>query len=70
MIVPAATPPAIVAKLNTVVNQALKDQGVIDKLAVQGITAEGSTPEQLSALITSETKRWGDVIRQAGIKIE
>jgi tripartite-type tricarboxylate transporter receptor subunit TctC len=70
MIVPAATPPAIIAKLNTVVNQALKDQGVIDKLALQGITAEGSTPEALAALIASETKRWGDVIRQAGIKIE
>lgn len=70
MIVPAKTPPAIVAKLNAAANQALKDQGVIDKLALQGITAEGSTPEQLADLIAAETKRWGDVIRQAGITIE
>jgi tripartite-type tricarboxylate transporter receptor subunit TctC len=70
MIAPAATPPAILAKLNTVANQALKDQGVIDKLALQGISAEGSTPEALAALIASETKRWGDVIRQADIKLD
>jgi tripartite-type tricarboxylate transporter receptor subunit TctC len=70
MIAPAATPPAILAKLNTAVNQALKDEGVIGKLQLQGITAEGSTPQVLADLIAAETKRWGDVIRQAGIKLD
>jgi tripartite-type tricarboxylate transporter receptor subunit TctC len=70
MIAPAATPPAILAKLNTAVNQALKDEGVIGKLQLQGITAEGSTPQVLADLIAAETKRWGDLIRQAGIKLD
>lgn len=69
-IAPAATPPAILAKLNKATNEALKDKGVIDKLALQGANVEGSTPEQLAALIASETKRWGDVIKQANLKLE
>ena len=49
MIVPAATPPAILAKLNTATNEALKDKGVIDKLCAAGRPLlEGSTPEQLA----------------------
>ena len=69
-IAPAATPPAILEKLNKATNEALKDKGVIDKLALQGANVEGSTPEQLAALIASETKRWGDVIKQANLKLE
>ena len=69
-IAPAATPPAILAKLNKATNEALMDKGVIDKLALQGANVEGSTPEQLAALIASETKRWGDVIKQADLKLE
>ncbi len=44
-IAPAATPPDVVAKLNKVVNDAAKSKDVIDKLAIQGVDAEGSTPE-------------------------
>lgn len=69
-IAPAATPPAILAKLTKATNEALKDKGVIDKLALQGANVEGSTPEELAALIASETKRWGDVIKQANLKLE
>jgi tripartite-type tricarboxylate transporter receptor subunit TctC len=70
MIAPAATPQAIIAKLNTAVNQALKDEGVIAKLQLQGITAVGSTPQELADTIAAETKKWGDVIQQAGIKLD
>jgi tripartite-type tricarboxylate transporter receptor subunit TctC len=69
-IAPKATPPDIIAKLNAAANQALKDEGVVGKLAQQGVTAEGSTPEALADLIALETKKWGDVIRQAGIKLD
>jgi tripartite-type tricarboxylate transporter receptor subunit TctC len=31
---------------------------------------QGSTPAELQALLTSEIKRWGDVIRAAGIEPE
>src|SRR5476651_384039 len=45
MIAPAGTPPAIVASLNRVANEALSDPGVKAKLAEQGLTVAGDTPE-------------------------
>jgi tripartite-type tricarboxylate transporter receptor subunit TctC len=69
-IAPAATPPDVVAKLNKAANEAAKSKDVIDKLAVQGVDAEGSTPEVFHQLIVDETKKWGDVIRASGVKLD
>jgi tripartite-type tricarboxylate transporter receptor subunit TctC len=69
-IAPAATPPDIIAKLNKVVNDAAKSKDVIDKLAVQGVDAEGSTQEAFAKMLQDETKKWGDVIRATGIKLD
>ncbi len=51
-------------------NEAAKSKDVIDKLAVQGVDAEGSTPEVFAKMIEDETKKWGDVIRATGIKLD
>ncbi len=48
----------------------MKSKDVIEKLAAQGADAEGSTSDDMSKLILSETKKWGDVIRQSGVKLE
>lgn len=70
MIAPAATPPDIIAKLNRAVNEAAKSKDVIDKLAVQGVAAEGSTQEAFAKMLEDETRKWGDVIRATGIKLD
>ena len=70
IIAPAATPPAILAKLNQVINEAAKAKDVIEKLGVQGVDAEGSTQEVFKKMIVDETKKWGDVIRATGIKLD
>jgi tripartite-type tricarboxylate transporter receptor subunit TctC len=70
IIAPAGTPPAILAKLNQVVNEAAKSKDVIEKLGAQGVDAEGSTPEAFKQMIADETKKWGDVIRATGIKLD
>lgn len=70
IIAPAATPPAILAKLNQVINEAAKSKDVIEKLGVQGVDAEGSTQEVFKQMIVDETKKWGDVIRATGIKLD
>jgi len=69
-IAPIATPPDIVAKLNKVVNEAATSKDVIEKLGVQGVDAEGSTQEVFGKMIEDETKKWGDVIRATGIKLD
>jgi tripartite-type tricarboxylate transporter receptor subunit TctC len=67
---PIGTPPDIITKLNKVINEASKSKDVIEKLAVQGVDAEGSTPEAFAKMIEDETKKWGDVIRATGIKLD
>jgi tripartite-type tricarboxylate transporter receptor subunit TctC len=68
MIAPAATPPAIVAALNKITTTALADPAVKEKLADQGLTTVGDTPEQFRAFIASETAKWAKVIKDAGIQ--
>jgi len=70
LIAPIGTPPDVIAKLNKAANEAAKSKDVIEKLAVQGVDAEGSTGEVFGKMIEDETKKWGDVIRATGVKLE
>lgn len=40
------------------------------RLTGQGLRLPLGTPEEFAALIAADSKRWGDVIRQGGIKLE
>ena len=68
MVAPAKTPPAIVATLNKAAVEAMKDPTVIEKLSSQGATLVGNTPDEFRAFIESDTKKWADVIKEAGVK--
>jgi tripartite-type tricarboxylate transporter receptor subunit TctC len=70
MIAPAGTPEKIVATLNRVANEAMNDPSVKAKLAEQGLTVAGNTPEQFRGFIDSETKKWARVIKDAGVPID
>jgi tripartite-type tricarboxylate transporter receptor subunit TctC len=69
MIAPANTPPAIVAALNRITHEATADPQVKQKLAEQGLTVAGDTPEQFRGFIDAETTKWAKVIKDAGIRI-
>ena len=62
------TPKEIVAKINTAVNNALKDPELIAKLAAQGTTAAGGTPDEFKTLIATEIRNWKQTAAKAGIK--
>jgi tripartite-type tricarboxylate transporter receptor subunit TctC len=70
MVAPAGTPAAVVATLNKAAVEAMRDPDVKDKLASQGATLIGDTPEQFRAFIDSEIKKWAKVITDAGVKTE
>jgi tripartite-type tricarboxylate transporter receptor subunit TctC len=70
LFVPAKTPPDIVGKISAATNTALADPAIKDKLAKTGYVAEGSSPEQLEKLLTSEIAKWSAVIKSVGIKID
>jgi tripartite-type tricarboxylate transporter receptor subunit TctC len=69
MVAPAATPPAIVDKLNHIATEAMSDASVIQKLSDQGLTLVPQTPDQFRAYIASETIKWAKVIRDAGVPV-
>jgi tripartite-type tricarboxylate transporter receptor subunit TctC len=68
MIAPAATPPAVIATLNRIANEAMADPQVKAKMADQGLTLAGDTPEHFHAFIEAETTRWAKVIKDAGVE--
>lgn len=68
MVAPAKTPPDIIAKLNKAAVEAMKDPTVIEKLSSQGAILVGNTPDEFRAFIESDTKKWADVIKEAGVK--
>jgi tripartite-type tricarboxylate transporter receptor subunit TctC len=69
MIAPAKTPEAIVATINRIANEAMADPSVKQKLADQGLTLAGDTPEHFRGYIEAETKKWAKVIKEAGVEI-
>jgi tripartite-type tricarboxylate transporter receptor subunit TctC len=67
---PAATPAAIVSKLNQQINAALQTADVKERFSRFGVEPAGGTPQELSTLLASEIRRWGKVIADAGIAKE
>ena len=70
ILAPAATPPAIVQRLNGEINKALAAPDMKDRLVAAGIQPVGNTPDQFASYIRSETGRFAKVIKEAGIKAE
>ena len=69
MVAPGGTPAKIIAELNRITNEAMADPGVKAKLADQGLTVAGDTPEHFRDFIDSETRKWAKVIKDAGIEM-
>ncbi|HTQ01642.1 MAG TPA: tripartite tricarboxylate transporter substrate binding protein [Casimicrobiaceae bacterium] len=67
---PAKTPAPIVKRLNEEMNKALADKDLVETLHGLGVDAAPGTPDELRAWVKSETKKWGDLARQAGIQPE
>ncbi len=66
--VPAATPAAVVQRLNAEIVRFLHSAEAREKFLSVGVEAAGTTPEQLTAAMTAEMSRMGKVIRDAGIR--
>ena len=70
IMVPAATPPAVVAKLNAEIAKVMRQPEVRKQLADQGAEAVATTPEQFGSFIDSEISRWAVVVKESGAKAE
>lgn len=70
IVAPAATPAAIVQRLNAELGKVLDMADVRTSFADQGADIEGGTPASFDAFMREESARWGTVVKQAGIKPE
>ena len=67
---PRDTPVELVDRLNKEINGGLADPGLKARFAELGGTVDPSTPGEFARFITSETEKWGQVIKFANIKAD
>jgi len=70
VIAPAGVPRPIVDKLNAAINAAIRSPAMAAFYARIGDEPAGGTPDEFAALIASDSKKWGDVIKRAGITFD
>jgi tripartite-type tricarboxylate transporter receptor subunit TctC len=70
IMVPAATPKEIVARLHQEMMKALQSPDVKARLEQEGAEIIGNTPDQAAAIIRADLDKWAEVIRKTGIKAE
>ncbi|WP_420474281.1 Bug family tripartite tricarboxylate transporter substrate binding protein [Noviherbaspirillum sp. ST9] len=70
VLVPAGTPPEIVQRLNREIDAILKLQEVKARLNTAGLEPVGGSPDQFKALIAQEARKWSEIIRRTGTKLD
>lgn len=70
LVVAKNTPKSTISLLNNILNDALKDQGLVKRLATSGFEPAGGTPESCKERIKADFERWGTVIRQSGVEVK
>ena len=67
---PAATPPAVVERINGEFNKALSAPDVRARLAALGVDPAGGTTADMTQFVRSDAERWAQIVRQANVKVE
>ena len=68
LLAPAATPRAIVERINREVVRILQLPDVRDRLTAEAFEVPVDTPEQFAAHIKADVAKWAKVVKEAGIK--
>lgn len=70
VVAPVGVPAPIIARLNAVINAAVKTPEVQAKYATQGVEAQPVTPEAFGKMMKDEIAKWAGVVKKAGVKVE
>lgn len=70
LVVPAGTPPDVIAKLNQALLTAMDSTALKARLQTLGLESTPSNPRQMADYAASERVKWGALIKSSGIKIE
>lgn len=69
-LVPAGTPPAVVARLHAAFAAALQAADIRERLTAIGVEPVGGSGEEFRSYLLGERKKWAGVIRTAQIKAD
>jgi len=67
---PKATPPAVIAKLNTETNASLADRALVARMAELGGVPMVLSPSELDAFVVADTDKWAKVVKFSGAKVD
>jgi tripartite-type tricarboxylate transporter receptor subunit TctC len=70
VLAPAATPREIIGRLHGAVVRAVQDPKIRDRILADAGEPVGNTPDEFTAILRADHKKWGDVIRKAGIRVD
>jgi tripartite-type tricarboxylate transporter receptor subunit TctC len=70
LLAPAGTPPEVVNRIQQEVARALASPAINEKMVSQGAIPSGNTPAQFAALIDSEHKKWAQVVKVSGARVD
>lgn len=70
LLAPAGTPKAIVDKLSAAMQKAAQNPQLAEKWRSYGGELKANTPAEFAAFIKADAARWGQVVRQAGVKLD
>jgi tripartite-type tricarboxylate transporter receptor subunit TctC len=67
---PARTPPTVLDRLHREVAKAVHLPDVKQRIEAEGATPSGSTPAEFASFFNSEAKKWADVAKRSGTKLD
>lgn len=70
VLMPANTPPAVVAKLSAELTRIIRSPEVRERLVSQGAEVYTMSPTEMTTFFERERKSWATVVAQGGVKIE
>jgi hypothetical protein len=68
LVVPAATPKNLIARIHDDFTRVLQEKEIRDKITGMGADAIGNTPEQFEKFWRNESEKWARVVKEANIK--
>ncbi len=70
LLAPAGTPPDVVSRIQQETAKALNSPAIKEKLLAQGAIPSGNTPAEFARHIDAEHRKWAEVVKASGAKVD
>jgi len=70
LLAPAGTPPDVISRVQQEVAKSLNTPAIKEKMLAQGAIPGGNTPQEFATFIDAEIKKWAQVVKVSGAKVD